>query len=686
LRLPFRRKALTGTPEVVEALAARQLNPFPVLGGGAQQRIQAVYTKAFSANYGWMYRNSPAVRTVIDLIVRNVGQLDLRLYEEISEKEREPRPEHPAALSLRYPNDTTAADSFIRGLVKDFLIYDNSFALKFSGSSNRQLILQRMPANMVEVVGRRLFMADAYKIHRDDGTSVMVEDPTDMMHWHGEDPDDPRVGIPPLETLRALIAEDAALQQAVVELAQSGLVSPSWVYRPGDAPQWSNEARERFEEDLTNRLRKSNKRPVVLEEGMELKDVGVSPKDAQMLEIRRNAVHQVANIYGVHPALVGLDGDAEQAQLAFYSDVLTPICESFTRQLNLSVLVQEYGLRDYTFEFNLDEKYMGVELLKALTSASGRPVMLTNEARARINLPPVDGGDELVTPANVIIGENPKPSTDIMPIQDPNGPSQEGDHREEPSKALSPETERELARELGMSVAQLRGGPIGKRDSETVSLPRGAHVKATGSQFEIQRWQPRPQADMARQHRYVDEAAGVLAHFYDRQAAFYAQPKNQGKAEFARDRWNRELSEDLERLVRSIVDREGGIYVARLAGDDFDMRQVENYLRAMAVGTARGINRVTAADIAAIGVAAALERAMNERLEVAAASLGTRATVFARTEAAKQAPFPEHRLKVWVANTERHASLNGAAVALDSDWGGISPGSEPHCMCSMTVQ
>jgi hypothetical protein len=36
--------------------------------------------------------------------------------------------------------------------------------------------------------------------------------------------------------------------------------------------------------------------------------------------------------------------------------------------------------------------------------------MLTNEARAKLNLPPVPGGDELITPANVIVGDNPKPS------------------------------------------------------------------------------------------------------------------------------------------------------------------------------------------------------------------------------------------------------------------------------------
>jgi hypothetical protein len=43
-------------------------------------------------------------------------------------------------------------------------------------------------------------------------------------------------GISHLDTLRDVIAEDAALQQATVELAQSGMQEPVWVYRPLEAP------------------------------------------------------------------------------------------------------------------------------------------------------------------------------------------------------------------------------------------------------------------------------------------------------------------------------------------------------------------------------------------------------------------------------------------------------------------
>jgi phage portal protein BeeE len=129
MRWPFRRKALTATTTALDAIADRQWAPWPLLGGGSRQRIVDAFNTAQSADYAWIYASSPAVRTVVDVIARNVGQLDLRLYEEVDDSERQPKPEHPAALSLRYPNETTPSDKLIRSLFKDFLLFDNAYAL-----------------------------------------------------------------------------------------------------------------------------------------------------------------------------------------------------------------------------------------------------------------------------------------------------------------------------------------------------------------------------------------------------------------------------------------------------------------------------------------------------------------------------------------------------------------------------
>ena len=82
---PFRRKAITASPAILETLQERSAGLFNALGGDnqANARIKASFARAQTAGYQWMYANSPAVRAVVDLIARNVAQLDLRLYEEI---------------------------------------------------------------------------------------------------------------------------------------------------------------------------------------------------------------------------------------------------------------------------------------------------------------------------------------------------------------------------------------------------------------------------------------------------------------------------------------------------------------------------------------------------------------------------------------------------------------------------
>lgn len=87
-----------------------------------------------------------------------------------------------------------------------------------------------------------------------------------------------------------------------------------------------------------------------------------------------------------------------------------------------------------------------------------------------------------------------------------------------------------------------------------------------------------------------------------------------------------------------------------------------------------------------MGMEDALARARNERAPVAAASIGSRATSFARYEAAKQSPESGTRLKTWVADTERHAKYDGETVPLTEAFsGGFEPGSEANCRCAVSI-
>jgi hypothetical protein len=528
---------------------------------------------------------------------------------------------------------------------------------------------------MVVVMGSTLFAVDNYRVWPQGAWSTAgawggggnaVDFPPDqIMHWHGEHPLDPRIGLSMLDTIRDVIAEDAALQQATVELANNGLQEPTWVFRPADAPDWTPTASRNFEEDLRNRMRRRNERPIVLEEGMELRSFGVTPRDAQMMAIRQWAIERVAALYGVPLGMVGLDPNVAAAQSEFYSDTLPPYCADFTRMLDKRLMVQVYNETDYEFEFNLDDKLMSQDdRLRALTSATGRAVMLTNEARAKLNLPPVDGGDELVTPLNTVVGDNPKPSPAVMPVQNPNAPPQDGSYRtDQPPPPLAPKT----PKALGKQYPPLGGAqPVEPDGGEFAPLPQLL---------------PRRAAEMERQRRNVDVTQAVLQKHFNRLDRVL---RTKGRTDWSR--WDRELADDINHALTGIVQAEGDIYTLRLAGDkNFDMGQVRHYLAAMADGAATAINDTTRSEIDAMGIDDAMARTP-QHVASAGTSLGARATMWAREQAAVQAPGYEQRVKSWIADTGRHAQFDGDTVAIADDWpSGFAPGSAPGCACSMSV-
>lgn len=638
----FRReKALTASPAVVEALQSGQLTTYRRLGG-VNQQVNAAWLQSQSASYAFMYERQPAVRKVVDYIARNVSQLGLKLYERQSDTERRRDTDHPAFQTMANPNSLGPSEEFIFGFLADFLVHDNAYALKFRGANDGPRVLIRVPPPAVGVNSSGRYTVDSYRIWRSDGTYFDVE-PSDVVHWRGYNPSDPRIGVSRLETLRQILAEETAAQAASVELMKSGLAKPGYIKRPLEAPEWSQDARRRFEESWANRMKASARKTPVLEEGMEFADFGVTPKDAEMLDGRRFTNEEVASLYGM--AHCPPQGEDERRQ--FYADVLPPITQAFAAQLDFSLLREEFAEDDYYFEFDLNEKLRGdlENRFQSITASTGRPWLTVNEARARENLSAIEGGDELTIPLNVVLGDNPRPAPNVMPPQDPNGPPQDGSHREAALEA--PET-KQLVHPRQAAVARRRDG-------------------------------------------YADEFKALLVRHYERQErAIKSAERGKAVPTSRWQKWDGELSDDLEELLRRTVETEGDVAAHRFGLAGFDTRLVRNYLRAQAEDVAKGINRATREALAGAEAAEVFERAKSERAPVAALSIATTAATFAAREAAKQSPDADRRTKTWIVTTGNsfHPEMNGETVPLGSTFSNGAdgpPADHPGCQCVMEI-
>lgn len=635
-----RRKAVSASAQVVEIAQSGQFRGFQSLGGTNKQVVHA-WEQAQSSTYAWMYRTQPAVRTTVDYIARNVAQLPLKLYERVDDTERQKASDHPAAFTMRHPYPNTTAKRWIFNFVADWLLYDNAYAIKFTGPGSRRTLV-RVPPHMVNIVCTSSFAVDGYRVMREDGSYYPENGmlaPKDVVHWVGYDPNDPRVGLSQLETLREILAEEAAAVTASAELLKSGLQKNGWVYRPLEAPDWGTAGREHFEQDLYNRVTGSSKRWPVLEEGMEIRDLGVTPKDAEMLEGRRFTKETVAEAYG----LEYVPPRDEDERKAFHSDVLAPLTEDLAEVLDLSLLEAEYAADDHYFEFDLNEKLRGdpIQRFQAITAAAGAPWLTRNEARAMENRPAVEGGDDLIVPLNVIKeGEEApaKPAPNVMPIQDPNKPSQDGSHRE---SSVEPKSKAVLRRD-----AQVR-----RRDT------------------------------------YAKGLEGVRDRLLSRQEASYKSMKaNVPDSRWAK--WDEEFADDLEAELKRIIEREGDVTAERLGMLAFDARVTKNYVRAMAEDVAKNMNATTKAAVAeSSDVAGAFDARRSETASWATGTAG-RAMTFASLEAAKQSDQP--RVKTWVvtASNSAHPELNGETVPLNEPFsnGQQGPPTEhPGCECLLDI-
>lgn len=634
-----RKKAVSASAQVVEIAQSGQFRGFQSLGGTNKQVVHA-WEQAQSSTYAWMYRTQPAVRTTVDYIARNVSQLPLKLYERVDDNERQTAGDHPAALTMRHPYQNTTAKRWIFDFVADWLLYDNAYAVKFRGPGSRRTLV-RIPPHMMNIVSTSYLSIDGYRILRGDGSYYPDDgmlNPNDVVHWIGYDPNDPRCGLSKLETLREILSEEAAAVTASAELLKSGLQKNGWIYRPLEAPDWGTQGREHFEQDLYNRVTGSSKKWPVLEEGMEIRDLGVTPKDAEMLEGRRFTKQTVAEAYG----LEYVPPRDEEERKAFHADVLAPLTEDLAETLDVSLLEAEYAADDHYFEFDLNEKLRGdpVQRFQAITAAVGAPWLLRNEARAMENKPPVEDGDELVVPANVIVGNNPRPAPNVMPIQDPNKPSQDGSHRE---SAAEPDTKRLF---------------IKRRD-----------------------------AQLGRRNSY----AGNLGEIRNRLLARQESAFRSAKATVPSDRWekwDKEFADDLEAEIKRIVEREGDLTAERLGQLAFDARVTKNYVRSMAEDIAKQTNAATKAQLAATEDVAATFDARRSESPSWAVGTASRGMSFAQLEAGKQAPGA--RMKTWIvtASNSAHPELNGETVPLDQPFssGSMGPPTEhPGCECLMEV-
>lgn len=393
------------------------------------------------------------------IISGTVGQLPLVMYHRGGEPRAKKRAtEHPLYSLLHdTPSPEWTSLEFREYLQTQVNFYGNGFAE-----------IERNRAG--QVIG--LWPLDASKVtkHREGGKVFYrhkdVDEPlpaASVLHVPGL-VQGGLMGLSPVYAGRDAIGLDLAMQDFQSQFFRNGAMMSGVVERPAEAPDWGEEARERFRRSIREKHSGTENahNVLVLEEGMTWKAAGIAPKDAQMLEGRRYSLADLSRLWGVPLPLLSELANAhfnniESLMTAFYSLSLGNILTRWEQRLSLSLLTpREREL--YFFEFSIDGLLRGDAASRATSYSTGltNGYYTVNEVRGFENLPPVEGGD---VPR---VQLNTAPLTAIPELTAPGLGGQAGTQQDDNLDAG--DVERRAVREANAARLQRRAAGVRSRE------------------------------------------------------------------------------------------------------------------------------------------------------------------------------------------------------------------------------
>lgn len=151
-------------------------------------------------------------------------------------------------------------------------------------------------------------------------------------------------------------------------------------------------------------------RPMVLTEGIKMREMSISSVDAQLLETLKYTVIDIARAFRVPPVLIGAQettsswgtGVSEIKQ-GFVTFTLEPKATLWEQEINRKLIYSKNEFLEFQFAGFLrgNTKEENEALRQAIGGSNGPGWMTINEVRKTKNLPPVEGGDVLYMPKGV---------------------------------------------------------------------------------------------------------------------------------------------------------------------------------------------------------------------------------------------------------------------------------------------
>jgi len=307
----------------------------------------------------WMDRNYPQfsleayVRNVIanrsmGMVSSAAASVKVKLYQTNSKGVRREVKAHPVLDILKQPNPSQAMGEFFQSLYQYKLISGNAFIQAVSPKDAPPAELHLLRPDRVAVIAGKGTMPAGYRytvgnVHTDFPVD-RISGRSRVLHLKNFHPLNDWYGLSPVEAAaysidqhnqsgawnQALLQNGARPSGALVVRADAtggGTLSESQYVR----------VKQQIDEQFTGAANAG--RPLLLEGGLDWKEMSLSPKDMDFIEAKNSSARDIALAFGVPPQLLGIPGDntysnLQEARLALWEQTVVPLVGMTVDALN----------------------------------------------------------------------------------------------------------------------------------------------------------------------------------------------------------------------------------------------------------------------------------------------------------------------------------------------------------------
>ncbi len=383
---------------IIGAFRASPNNPSTSLANPASWMFDGAASKTGIAVTEDSAMRLSAVFGAVRVISETIASLPWEVKQDAGDSTRSASA-HPINKLIHHPNGMMTDFNFREVCQAHLCLHGNAFIAIRRNEAGQPVKLIPVHPDRVEV-----------KVYKDEKFYTIDQgketfDDTEMIHILGLSFDG-IIGKSVIEAARESIGLGLAADQFGGSFFGNGANVSAILTHPG---RLSDEAYKRLMASWARRysgLDNAHK-TAILEEGMNLQKVSISPQESQFLETRKFGVEDIARFFRIPLAYLGslenssTRANIEEQGIQFQRNTVLPWVKRWEAEFNRKLFP---GQEDYFIRMNMDGLLRGDISSRYSSYAVARQWgwMSVNDIRKYESLEPIDGGDIYLQPMNMV--------------------------------------------------------------------------------------------------------------------------------------------------------------------------------------------------------------------------------------------------------------------------------------------